>query len=97
MQTNEFKHYDGCNRDDLDNCDACRLTDTRQVRPNYSAWPLAYIDNARMVPAKWRAEFRREMRQVRNIAYGDNIKRHVADKGVLFEGEKNPIFNWREI
>ena len=88
MSNAEFKHYDGCNYNDPDNCSACALTDTRQERPNYSAWPLAYMENHRTIPAKWREAFKAEINQTRNIPYAENIKRTMAKYGVRFSDGK---------
>ena len=57
MTTSEFQHYDGCNLNDPDNCSACALTDERQDAPNYAGWPMVYIENHRVSPAKWREAF----------------------------------------
>ena len=72
--TNEFRHYDGCRHRDPDNCGACALTDTRQAVPNYAAWPLAYMENGRIIPAKWKAAFFAETRGS-NRAYAENVLR----------------------
>lgn len=82
--TNEFAHYAGCNHNDPDNCSACALTDTRQAAPNYAAWPLAYMENGRAVPAKWRGAFQDEMNREDNRAYADNVKATIARLGVRF-------------
>lgn len=86
MPTSEFRHYDGC-KGDVDNCGACALTDTRQAVPNYSAWPLVYIENARAIPAKWRDAFKREFNST-NRAYVDNLQRTMARYGVRFTDGK---------
>lgn len=85
--TSEFKHYEGC-KGDVANCSACALTDIRQERPNYAAWPLAYMENNRTIPAKWRAAFVEEMTQTRNVPYADNIKATLARCGVRFDDGK---------
>lgn len=82
--TREFEHYPGCKRSDPDNCSACALTDTRQDVPNYSAWPLAYMENRRTVPAKWRNAFKAEMERTDNPAYAANVKATLARLGVRF-------------
>ncbi len=81
--TREFEHYLGCRHRDPDNCSGCALTDTRQERPNYSAWPLVYMENHRTIPAKWREAFRDEMRSD-NTAYAENIRRTMVKHGVRF-------------
>lgn len=81
--TNEFQHYPGCNRHDVDNCSACALTDTRQDAPNYSAWPLAYMENNRAIPAKWRDAFKAELASD-NTAYAANVAATMAKRGVRF-------------
>jgi hypothetical protein len=82
--TSEFQHYDGCKHRDPDNCGACALTDTRQVSPNYSAWPLAYMENRRAIPAKWREAFKAEMNRDDNLAYAANVRATMARLGVRF-------------
>lgn len=82
--TNEFAHYAGCNHNDPDNCSGCALTDTRQDAPNYAAWPLAYMENHRVVPAKWRAAFKAEMTREDNRTYADNVKATMERLGVTF-------------
>lgn len=86
--TSEFTHYDGCTHRDPDNCSACALTDTRQDRPNYSAWPLAYMENGRAIPAKWRDAFKAEMAQTDNRPYAENVKATMARCGVKFTDGK---------
>ena len=88
MATSEFQHYDGCGFRDPDNCSACALTDTRQARPNYAAWPLAYMANRRAIPAKWRKAFRAELARTDNLPYVANIKRHIDTFGVSFTDGK---------
>ena len=83
MPTYEFRHYDGCNHRDPDNCGACALTDLRQDEPNYAAWPLAYIENDRVVPAKWRDAFVRQMNST-NPLYRDHLRERVETLGVRF-------------
>ncbi len=87
--TNEFKHYDGCKHNDPDNCSACALTDTRQHAPNYAAWPLAYMENGRAIPAKWRAAFNAEFRSD-NIAYAQNLQATMQRLGVRFTDGRDP-------
>ena len=86
--TNEFKHYDGCNHNDPDNCGACALTDTRQAAPNYAAWPLAYIENHRSIPAKWRGAFKAELARTDNPAYVANIRAKMKQHGFHFTDSK---------
>ena len=89
MTTSEFRHYDGCNGRDPDNCSACALTDTRQDAPNYAGWPLAYMENRRTIPAKWRKAFDDELASSDNHAYADNLRRHIATHGARFSnGDK---------
>lgn len=73
--TSEFAHYPGCKHNDTDNCSGCALTDTRQEAPNYAAWPLAYMENNRPIPFKWRDAFKAELARTDNPAYVENIKR----------------------
>ncbi len=82
--TNEFNHYPGCNHRDPDNCSGCVLTDTRQDEPNYTAWPLAYMENRRAIPAKWREAFKREMSREDNIPYSNNVRATMLRLGVTF-------------
>lgn len=85
--TNEFKHYDGC-KGDVDNCSACALTDTRQAAPNYAGWPLAYLENRRSIPAKWRAAFNAELARTDNPAYVANIRATMERCGFHFTDSK---------
>jgi hypothetical protein len=82
-KTSEFDHYDGCRRKDPANCSACALTDTRQETPNYSAWPLAYMENERGIPAKWKAAFLAEL-QSSNTLYAANLRKHIREHGARF-------------
>ena len=84
MRTSEFSHYPGCRGRDPDNCSACALTDTRQGAPNYSAWPLAYMENGRAIPAKWRDAFRAEMARTDNPTYAANVRATLDRLGVRF-------------
>lgn len=84
MATREFEHYDGCSRNDPDNCGACALTDTRQNRPNYSSWPLVYMSNRRAIPATWKAAFFEELARTDNLLYRDNLVAHVVKYGARF-------------
>ena len=81
--TREFEHYQGCNHRDVDNCSACALTNTRQDSPNYAAWPLAYMENRRAIPAKWREAFKAEMNSD-NALYAANVRSTMARLGVRF-------------
>jgi hypothetical protein len=81
--TREFEHYPGCRLRDPDNCSGCALTDTRQESPNYAAWPLAYMENRRTIPAKWRDAFKRELRSS-NKPYADNVRQTMERLGVRF-------------
>lgn len=88
MPTSEFNHYPGCKHNDPANCSGCALTDTRQDAPNYSAWPLAYMQNSRVVPAKWRDAFKAEMARTDNPRYVANIHTTISRYGVRFtDGE----------
>lgn len=84
---NEFTHYHGKGVNDRDNCSACALTDTRQAAPNYSAWPLAYMENNRAIPAKWRGAFLNELGS-KNRAYAANVKATMERLGVRFTDGK---------
>jgi hypothetical protein len=85
--TNEFAHYPGCKYRDTDNCSGCALTNLNQDAPNYAAWPLAYMENRRTIPAKWRNAFKAEMISD-NELYANNIKRTIAKYGVRFTDGK---------
>ena len=82
--TREFEHCQGCKNRDLDNCGACALTDLLQSRPNYAGWPLAYMENGRTVPAKWRKAFYSEFKNKDNPAYTANLRATLAKHGVRF-------------
>ena len=82
--TREFQHYDGCKHNDPDNCSACALTDLRQDSPNYAAWPLAYMENKRVIPAKWKEAFFLELERTDNLPYVNNIAKHVREYGCRF-------------
>lgn len=86
--TREFDHYQGCKHRDPDNCSGCALTDERQESPNYAAWPIAYMENGRAIPAKWRTAFHAEMNRTDNPAYTNNIRQHIAEYGVSFTDGK---------
>jgi hypothetical protein len=87
MATSEFQHYPGCGFRDPDNCSGCALTDLRQDAPNYSAWPLAYMENGRAIPAKWRQAFKCELVSD-NEAYAANVKATMDRLGVRFTDGK---------
>ena len=82
--TNEFQHYPGCNHHDTANCGACALTNETQERPNYAAWPLAYMENGRTIPAKWKTAFFDELARTDNQPYVDNLRQHVETCGARF-------------
>jgi hypothetical protein len=77
MRTTEFMHYHGCRGRDPDNCSGCALTHGGNEGPNYSAWPLAYIENRRSIPIKWRNALVAELRSD-NRLYADNIRAKIA-------------------
>lgn len=83
--TREFDHYPGCKHRDPDNCSGCALTDTRQDAPNYSRWPIVYMENKRAIPAKWREAFKAELKRTDNLRYVDNIIKHIEVYGVRFD------------
>lgn len=85
--TNEFQHYPGCKGRDPNNCSACALTDERQETPNYAGWPLAYMENGRTIPAKWREAFKAELASD-NKPYADNVQRTMERCGVRFSDGK---------
>ena len=85
--TNEFNHYPGCKHRDPDNCGACALTDLRQDRPNYSGWPLVYMENGRPVPAKWRRAFAAELARTDTPGYARKLRETLAKYGVSFTRE----------
>jgi hypothetical protein len=81
--TSEFNHYDGCGLRDPDNCSGCALTTGGPEGPNYSAWPLAYMQNRRTIPAKWLDAFVAELASDNKI-YAANVRRHIEIYGVSF-------------
>ncbi len=82
--TGEFQHYEGCKHNDPHNCSACALTDLRQDRPHYAAWPLAYMENRRAIPAKWRDAFNAELARTDNLPYVANLIETMERYGVRF-------------
>jgi len=89
--TREFEHYQGCRNRDPENCGACALTDLRQSKPNYEGWPLAYMENGRTVPAKWREAFYDEFKSTDNPAYAANLRATLAKHGVRFTESKRGV------
>ena len=65
------------------NCGACALTAAWQDSPNYAAWPLAYMENRRAIPAKWREAFKAELASD-NKLYTDNVRATMERLGVRF-------------
>lgn len=59
------------------------MEDVTQSVPNYSAWPLAYMANRKVIPAKWKGAFIKEMNS-HNLPYANNIRVHVKVCGVRF-------------
>ena len=82
-KTSEFSHYDGCGHKDPDNCSGCALTNLRQTEPNYSAWPLVYMENHVAIPTKWKGPFLRQF-QSKNRPYALNLLRVVREEGAKF-------------
>lgn len=92
-RTAEFNHYDGCGHNDPDNCSGCALTDLRQDSPNYSGWPLVYMENGRTIPAKWKSAFFDELTSD-NKAYAANLVKHVQECRVRFsDGTSAKVVN----
>ena len=87
-RTGEFNHYPGCLYRDPANCSGCALTNTNQDKPNYSAWPIAYMENGRAIPSKWRDAFKAEMVRDDNPLYTKNIELTMKKYGVLFTDGK---------
>jgi hypothetical protein len=83
--TNEFDHYPGCGNRDPDNCSGCALTSGGAEGPNYSGWPLVYIENKRTIPSKWAAAFIHELTSD-NKAYSENIRKQIAKHGLRITG-----------
>lgn len=81
----EFNHYDGCNFTDPDNCSACALTNTDQKEPNYSGWPLIYIETRRKIPRKWLGALLKELCRTDNDAYVNNLKSKILTYGIMSE------------
>lgn len=86
--TSEFQHYTGCKGRDPMNCSGCALTTGGKDGPNYVAWPLAYMENYRIVPAKWRDAFKREMSRTDNPAYAAHLVNTLRRLGVAFSDGK---------
>ena len=82
-RTSEFHHYEGCRMRDPDNCSGCALTSGGFEGPNYSGWPLVYIENHRVIPAKWREALARELKS-KNLAYSNNIIAQIEKHGLAF-------------
>lgn len=71
---NEFTHYGHHpSRKDLDNCSACALL-YAECEPNYSAWPLSFIQNGRQIPTKYYAALKKELNRTDNDLYVENLK-----------------------
>jgi hypothetical protein len=84
--SNEFKHYDGCDHHDPNNCSACALTVLMELEAmdgsyymglNYTAWPLAYMDNLRTIPREFYPLLLRELEST-NERYVANLKEQLA-------------------
>ena len=88
MASREFEHYHGCRFKDPDNCSGCALTTGGEDGPNYAAWPLAYIENHRAIPAKWRNALQRELERTDNTAYVANINEQIRVHGLRFTDGK---------
>jgi hypothetical protein len=82
--TSEFQHYPGCRHKDPANCSGCALTTGGPNGPNYSGWPLVYMENGRTIPAKWREAFERELNRADNMAYARNVRDTLARLGGRF-------------
>lgn len=92
--TNEFKHYQGCNHSDPDNCSACALTQPKLIEYgngvsrmgiNYAAWPLSYIQNSRRIPERFLPYLLEEL-QSDNAAYVKNLRNHLHEAGYDLAG-----------
>lgn len=81
--TTEFQHYSGC-RGDPDNCSGCALTTGGPEGPNYSSWPLTYMESRRTIPAKWKLAFIAELERKDNLAYAENVRRTLEKLGARF-------------
>ena len=86
-RTTEFLHYDGCRHNDPDNCSGCALTTGGKDGPNYSGWSLVYIENHRIIPAKWRKAFEYQLKSD-NKAYANNLAAKVEEHGIQFSDDK---------
>ena len=85
-RTAEFSHYADCRRRDPDNCSGCALTTGGDEGPNYSGWPLVYIENHRPIPAKWKRALELQTRSD-NQAYADHLVATILHHGVAFDDE----------
>ena len=54
-------HYNGCNKQDPKNCDACSLTIGYDYGPNYAGWARVYVEAERPIPETWRNAFYDEL------------------------------------
>jgi len=87
--TNEFRHYDGCNRKDPDNCGACALTTPQMIDGklgiNYAGWPLSYLENGRAFPPSFLPFLRDELLRTDNMPYVNNIRGKLQAAGYNLE------------
>ena len=83
--TREFEHYQGCCGRDPDNCSGCALTHGDDDGPNYSGWPLVYMENHRAIPSRWKGAFNRELNRTDNPAYVANLHATMAKHGIRWK------------
>jgi hypothetical protein len=81
----EFNHYQGCPGMDPDNCSACALLHADHRGPNYSGWPLAFIQCGRRIPARYHDALLAELGRTDNPAYVENLKSKLAGAGYDIE------------
>lgn len=77
----EFSHYKGCRFKDPDNCSGCALTTGGDEGPNYAGWPIAYLQNGRLIPKKWMGALKNELNRTDNLAYTENLKTQLKKRG----------------
>jgi len=81
----EFKHYDGCKGQDLDNCSACALLNADKRGPNYAGWPLSFMKAGRRIPIRYMTALLMEVERKDNDAYVENLKSELKKHGYDIE------------
>lgn len=86
FKMSEFTHYQGCRGKDLENCSACALLNAGEEGPNYAGWPIAFLQNGRSLPFKYRNALKRELSRTDNDAYVSNLKAKLDENGFEWRG-----------